>query len=708
VDEPWLFDRAMAMYQYAFRTGDVTFLREAHRGAQFYANHISPQGYFDLKGDDIKYVTGEAIATDYWLTGDARMLDVQRLMIPEIDRGGFNPVYTPGHFWTERHAAYKLLGYTTGYELLGDPSLAQKAHDLMSVYIDHQNNPPAGATYTGMLMHLKPDHGEGGTNTEWVASPWMSVLLADTVQRYYVQSGDARVPQFITRLADGVSQTPDSMYYTSEVDGVTRLVPHYMAGPNLTDAGHELNPWDDAEHGTDVSKIFALAYFFARQGQAGPPAPGSPAAAYLGRFNELQETSAAMFNYWTRPNGPASGLSVYRLTPARKYNWWFRTTADRDFLIGPSAPATPDTEAPHASVSAPALNTAGGQFYTFTVTYTDNRSLNAATMDNGDMRVTGPGGYNQMATLVSVSPSGNGAPRVATYRIPAPGGTWDPADDGTYDINILPNQVADVAGNFVTGSFLMSFGVHTTGGGATRTLLGAFGLANGRSSPLKFVDPDGTSIVASLRGGGTGQAFLDDGQIVLELSGTSAKSMLALKGKGGGDGRISLGDVHSDGAIRGVKATTADLFGTLYVAGAAGSVTLGTINGGTIATAGDLLGLSVKGGVAASHVLAGVNLGTDGVLGGGDDSATAASIRKISLGATTTGSIFAAGVVPGPNGVYGDADDIGTGATSAIRTFSSRGIVDATSRLEAGSFGRVTINRTKLDVATDARCVLFP
>jgi hypothetical protein len=76
-----------------------------------------------------------------------------------------------------------------------------------------------------------------------------------------------------------------------------------------------------------VSKIFALAYFFTRQA-------GAPSAAYLGRFQELQQTEEAVYRYWTRPGGPAAGLAVYRMTPARKFNWWFRTTANRDWLLG--------------------------------------------------------------------------------------------------------------------------------------------------------------------------------------------------------------------------------------------------------------------------------------------------------------------------------------------------------------------------------------
>ena len=404
-DEPWLFDRATAFFQLAFRTGDVTYLREGHRAAQFYANHVSPQGFFDLKGDDLKYVTGEAVATDYWLTGDGRLPDVHRRMNPVFDHGQ-NATYTPGGFWTERHAAAKLMGYVTGYELLGDAALGQKARDTFTVYLNHQNTPPAGAPDTGLLMHQKPDHGEGGAASEWVASPWMTVLLADAVERYYLHSDDARVPAFVTRLADGLNAVGDSVYYSDDVDGTTHLQPYYLAGPNLTEAQHEFDPWGDIDHGLDVSKIFALAYYFTKKA-------GAPNSTYLGRFNELKQTGEAAFRYWTRPNGPASGLSVYRLSPPRKFNWWFRTTADLSWLINasftaspPAAPSVPDLVAASDSGASGADDVTNDSTPTFSGSAEPGSTVRifVGPTEAGSATATAGGAYS-----VTVSPLADGA-----------------------------------------------------------------------------------------------------------------------------------------------------------------------------------------------------------------------------------------------------------------------------------------------------------
>ena len=320
--DPWLFDRASTLYQLGFRTGSFQFLREAHRASQFYANHITPSGYFDLRDGDMKYVYGENVSTNYWLTGDERLVDVHRRMIPAFD--SFNATYTSSTgFWTERHAAFKLLGYTSGYELLGDAAVGQKARNTFSAYVNMQENPVAGAPENGLLMHTSSAGGEGGG--EFVASPWMSVLLVDAVERYYVHSGDARVGSFVTRMADGLNRIGESMYYDT-FNGRSVLVPYYLAGPGLSEDQHVQDVFADVEHAQDVSKIFALAYFFTR-------ADGNPSSTYLGRFNELLSSADAAFDHWYRPGGPESGLTVYRLSPPRKFNWWFRTTADIDYLV---------------------------------------------------------------------------------------------------------------------------------------------------------------------------------------------------------------------------------------------------------------------------------------------------------------------------------------------------------------------------------------
>ncbi len=114
---------------------------------------------------------------------------------------------------------------------------------------------------------------------------------------------------------------------------------------------------------------------------------------------------------------------------------------------------------PTASLSVSNIGSAGGTTHTFTVTYTDNIAVWRATIDNNDIRVTGPNAYNQLASLVSISGTTDGTPLTATYRIIAPGGTWNAEDVGTYTVSMESNQVADISQNYVLPGSLGTFSV---------------------------------------------------------------------------------------------------------------------------------------------------------------------------------------------------------------------------------------------------------
>ena len=122
-------------------------------------------------------------------------------------------------------------------------------------------------------------------------------------------------------------------------------------------------------------------------------------------------------------------------------------------LFAPVADSTPPT----ATATATNVTTFGGTTYDFTVTYADNVAVNFSTIDGGDVRVTGPNNFNQLASLVSVNTSGNGSPRTATYRIAAPGNIWDSADNGTYTLALQAGQVSDTSGNYIPASTLGTF-----------------------------------------------------------------------------------------------------------------------------------------------------------------------------------------------------------------------------------------------------------
>jgi Ca2+-binding RTX toxin-like protein len=119
-----------------------------------------------------------------------------------------------------------------------------------------------------------------------------------------------------------------------------------------------------------------------------------------------------------------------------------------------------DTTAPTTALTASNITNAGGNVYQFNVTYSDDTAVDNSTIDNQDVRVNGPGGFNQAATLVNTVTNNQGAVITATYEINAAGGSWDTADHGSYTISLQDNQVSDTNGNFISGSNLGNFAVN--------------------------------------------------------------------------------------------------------------------------------------------------------------------------------------------------------------------------------------------------------
>ncbi|HEY9621427.1 MAG TPA: SGNH/GDSL hydrolase family protein [Crinalium sp.] len=125
-------------------------------------------------------------------------------------------------------------------------------------------------------------------------------------------------------------------------------------------------------------------------------------------------------------------------------------------------PTPTDTIPPTASLTPPAI-AAGGGDATFTITYSDNAGIDITSLDANDVVVTGPGGFSQVATLVSIDTNSNGTPRTATYRIGARGGSWSADDNGTYTLSLQTNQVKDINGNFAAAGSVGSFQVALNG-----------------------------------------------------------------------------------------------------------------------------------------------------------------------------------------------------------------------------------------------------
>jgi hypothetical protein len=183
-------------------------------------------------------------------------------------------------------------------------------------------------------------------------------------------------------------------------------------------------------------------------------------AGYLGQAREQRQghfrpayTSAAAINYVRR------GFAEGGVIPGGEVPVPTGSTGGTPTPTPTPTPVVDATAPTVASYAAAGLATAGGSTYTFGVTYRDETALNAASVGSGDVQVAGPNAFSQLATLVGSQPSADGASVVAQYRITAPGGTWDAADNGTYSLALRANEVTDAAGNAAAAKTLGSFSV---------------------------------------------------------------------------------------------------------------------------------------------------------------------------------------------------------------------------------------------------------
>jgi len=90
--------------------------------------------------------------------------------------------------------------------------------------------------------------------------------------------------------------------------------------------------------------------------------------------------------------------------------------------------------------------------FQFAVTYRDDVAVNAGTLGNGNLMVTGPGGYSEAATLVSMGLLDSRSVS-AVYSIPAP------TTDGSYTVSTGLSLVMDVDSNAMAPGVVGAFPV---------------------------------------------------------------------------------------------------------------------------------------------------------------------------------------------------------------------------------------------------------
>ncbi len=145
----------------------------------------------------------------------------------------------------------------------------------------------------------------------------------------------------------------------------------------------------------------------------------------------------------TSPTATVTTSQYGPINPADGVRNWLIVAKNSDGVgaTGPQWSYTMDANGPTATYGGQTPTT-GNSTFDFTIVFADaGTSVNTSTFDNSDVTVTGPNSFNQAAQFISNSGS------TATYRINAPGGFWNDADNGTYTFSINASQVKDQSNN---------------------------------------------------------------------------------------------------------------------------------------------------------------------------------------------------------------------------------------------------------------------
>ena len=119
------------------------------------------------------------------------------------------------------------------------------------------------------------------------------------------------------------------------------------------------------------------------------------------------------------------------------------TTVATPPFVTPASALSPTVARPQSLVRK-------GRFYQLRVTYSHPSGVNLGSVGNDDVVVTGPNGFNQPMQLVRARAQRRGTVVAATYRLAAPGGTWDAAENGVYTATLQAGSVTSSDGTTAT------------------------------------------------------------------------------------------------------------------------------------------------------------------------------------------------------------------------------------------------------------------
>lgn len=208
IREDGYYSTPHVFYQLYVRSGDPEMFLAARKEAISYRDHEilheGPDRGRHRKYAETRYIYVEALADDYLLTGDERSRAVAQEMAEHL-KGRFPPskAFYPKdatNFWTEREAAFPLLGFLAYYEISGDREYLRAAGEIVeNLYKMQQQWPGRGGFIHNLYAHDTEEHGR---RDEYGGSPFMTGLLLEGIIKYHQLTGSQTAAQSILLALD--------------------------------------------------------------------------------------------------------------------------------------------------------------------------------------------------------------------------------------------------------------------------------------------------------------------------------------------------------------------------------------------------------------------------------------------------------------------------------------------------------------------------
>ena len=203
------YDSITTAYQLYARTGDVRHMAVARRWA---LHHRRDQIY--LSGGNVghgqcpdisktRYTFPQGLVEDYFMFGDPEARRVAGLIVDNfyMTHGGNNYYQAPNSrgFFTEREAAFALIGVLSYYEATGNPAYLDHVRTRVASLHRMQVDNGRRAWVHNLYDH---DPSEGCSPTDYGSSPWMSGLLLEAIVHYHQLSNDPVARESILMAVD--------------------------------------------------------------------------------------------------------------------------------------------------------------------------------------------------------------------------------------------------------------------------------------------------------------------------------------------------------------------------------------------------------------------------------------------------------------------------------------------------------------------------